>query len=226
MTGSPRDTEGASSTVSTQHRHGRMWHHGTGRTPDHASACHVHRPLLATWVVLLITLLATAVTAVSAATTFPSIDAAPASLLPVATSPASVSPVATLPAHSPQPQAVDVYVSLAVDEFFADPTQRSEVRMLLHCLLYHESKHGATTARGDGGLASGPLQFHQATWDEYRHITRERGLVQDVGSREDLHEAIRTTVWAIKDGRSRTWGPIARAMAGSTDATCPVPSLY
>lgn len=126
----------------------------------------------------------------------------------------------------PKPKAVDVYVSLAVDEFFTDPAQQSEVRMIMHCLLYRESHHAFSKAYGDGGLAGGPLQFHQLTWEAYRKSMIERGLAHAIGSRADLKEAIRTTVWAIKDGRAHAWGPILRAMQGSTNVTCPVPSWY
>lgn len=139
----------------------------------------------------------------------------------------SASQIVTLaPSASPALQAVDLYVSLAVDEFFPDPAYQSEVRMITHCLLYRESHHASLEGHGDGGLAGGPLQFHQPTWEEYRQIMIDRGLAHDIGSRYDLQEAIRTTVWAIKDGRASAWGPILRAMQGQTEATCPTPSWY
>jgi hypothetical protein len=142
-------------------------------------------------------------------------------------SPRAIHPsVSPEPNVQPIPKAVDIYVSLAVDEFFTNPAQQSEVRMILHCLLYRESHHAFSKAYGDGGLAGGPLQFHQPTWEAFRKRMMERGVADAIGSRDDLKEAIRTTVWAIKDGHASAWGPILRAMEGRTEVTCPVPSWY
>jgi hypothetical protein len=129
-------------------------------------------------------------------------------------------------APSPTPRDVDVFVGAAVDEFFSDPSRQSEVRMILHCLLNRETKHNYAKGHGDGGQAGGPLQFHQPTWEGYRKLMIKAGLASEIGSRDDLKEAIRTTIWAIKTNRATAWGPILREVQGRSDAVCPAPSWY
>jgi hypothetical protein len=120
---------------------------------------------------------------------------------------------------------VDTWVGKYVDQYFKDH-RKSEVRMIMHCLLHRESGHGASKGHGDGGKAGGPLQFHQPTWNGYRKIMFDRGLITEIGSRYDAEQAIHTTVWAIADGRARAWGPIYRHSKGSDFATCQTPSWY
>jgi len=107
-------------------------------------------------------------------------------------------------------QNIDQYVGDAVDEFYKSPGDRSHMRSVMHCLLYKETKHNYSKGHGDGGKAGGPLQFHQGTWDGYRKIMIKEGYATEVGSRYDLKEAIRTTVWAFQDGRGKAWGPYLR----------------
>lgn len=114
----------------------------------------------------------------------------------------------------------DIYVSQAVHEFFPK-SQHSEMKMIMHCLLNRESKHGVDKGHGDGGRAGGPLQFHQPTWVAYRKLMGE-----PESSRYNLKEAIRTTAWAISDGRGLAWGGILRASKGNNYAACQVPSFY
>jgi len=122
---------------------------------------------------------------------------------------------------------IDNYVGEAVDEFFTLPGQRSEVRMIMHCLLNRESKHNYSKGKGDGGKAEGILQYHEGTWIGYRKIMIEKGLATEIGSQYDNKEAIRTTVWAISDKRATAWGPILRWKNGRyTEASCPLPSFY
>jgi hypothetical protein len=120
---------------------------------------------------------------------------------------------------------IDTWVGKYVDQYFKDH-RKSEVRMIMHCLLHRESGHGASKGHGDGGKAGGPLQFHQPTWDGYRKIMLDRGLITEIGSRYDAEQAIHTTVWAIADGRARAWGPIYRHSKGSDFAVCQTPSWY
>ncbi len=124
------------------------------------------------------------------------------------------------------PKDIDIYTGLAVDEFFTTPGQQSEMRMIMHCLLKRETSHGYNKGHGDQGKAGGPLQFWQGTWEGYRKLMIKEGLATEIGSRYDLKEAIRTTVWAIKNDRAKAWGPIYRALNGRTDNTCPIPSWY
>jgi hypothetical protein len=88
--------------------------------------------------------------------------------------------------------------------------ERNRIKAMLHYLLLREQNYGGSEACGDGGKACGPLQFHEPTYISYRKIMIKRGLVNDMGSRLDMEDAIETTAWAIADGRERAWGPIAR----------------
>lgn len=120
----------------------------------------------------------------------------------------------------------DAWVAEYTDHYFTDGPRRSEVRMIMHCLLNREAGHGQGKGFGDGGLAGGPLQYHQSTWDGFRQIMLQRGLISEIGSRLDLKQAIHTTIWAIADGRAMNWGPILRRSEGIDRADCPVPSWY
>jgi len=120
----------------------------------------------------------------------------------------------------------DYLVGFYVDKYFQSDTQRSEMRMIMHCLLHRESNHYSDNNHGDGGLAGGPLQFHQATWVAYRKIMMEGYFVSEIGSRYDLEQAIETAVWAISDGRGLAWGPILRNSRGNNYASCQTPSWY
>lgn len=123
-------------------------------------------------------------------------------------------------------QNYDTWVGQATDHFFVSNSQRSEVRMILHCLLHREAVHGTNKGHGDGGRAGGPLQFHQPTWDAYRKLMIQEGEATEIGSRYDMEQAIWTTAWAIKDGRAMAWGPVLRYSNGSNYAACQSPSWY
>ncbi len=105
---------------------------------------------------------------------------------------------------------IDVWVGEAVDEFYVSPGDRSSMRQTIHCLLNKEGVHNSNKNLGDGGKAGGVLQFHQSTWEGMRKQMISKGLTKEVGSRFDIKEAIRTTVWAIRNGRGNEWGPILR----------------
>lgn len=121
---------------------------------------------------------------------------------------------------------IDTWVGDYVDLYFNKPSERSEMRMIMHCLLNRESVHGNNKGYGDNGKAGGPLQFHQPTWNAYRQIMIDRGIITDTGDRHDMKQAIHTAVWAIKDGRGLAWGPILRSSKGNNYAACEVPTWY
>ena len=127
---------------------------------------------------------------------------------------------------TPTPALIDIYVSTAVDEFFTLPGQRSEMRMIMHCLLNRETRHDYGKGHGDNGMAGGPLQFWNDTWNRMRGRMIKDRYATEIGSRYDLKEAIRTTVYAIKQGWGKEWGPILRYSKGDMRASCPVPSFY
>lgn len=122
---------------------------------------------------------------------------------------------------------IDVVVGKYIDKYFSAKSQRSEMRMIMSCLLHRESKHNGDTGRGDGGLALGILQFHQETWNGYRKLMIKDYLVAEIGSPFNDEEAIETTVWAISTKRATAWGPIARWKQGRyKEASCPMPTFY
>jgi len=111
-----------------------------------------------------------------------------------------------------------IFIDEAVQEFL--PKHYSEALMIMHCLAHRENGHGGNpNAHGDNGLAGGPFQFHQATWNRMR-----KQMGEDQGSRYDFKEAARTTAWALSKGRAKEWGPILRDSKGSDFATCQTPS--
>lgn len=123
---------------------------------------------------------------------------------------------------------IDTWIGEAVDEFL--PSHTSEARMIMHCLAHREAGHGrsgkATDAHGDNGLAGGPFQFHEATWERMRSQMIKQGVATETGSRYDFKEAARTTAWAIANGRAKEWGPILRDSKNNNYAACQLPSWY
>lgn len=120
---------------------------------------------------------------------------------------------------------IDTWIGDSVDEFL--PKYKSEARMIMHCLAHRENGHGGNPdGHGDGGLAGGPFQFHQATWDRMRKQMIKEGKATEMGSRYDFKESARTTAWAISKGRGLEWGPILRDSKGNDFASCQTPSWY
>ena len=105
---------------------------------------------------------------------------------------------------------IDELVDEYATKFTKGPGGYSQMKATLHCLLYFETKHTAANGKGDNGLASGPLQFHQGTYVNFRKIMIKKGLTDHLGSRDNLEDAIETTAWALSDGRGKNWGPILR----------------
>lgn len=120
-------------------------------------------------------------------------------------------------------KAQSVEIDKAVQEFL--PARYSEALMIMHCLAHRENGHGGNPdAHGDNGLAGGPFQFHQATWNRMRGQMIKAGYATELGSRYDFKESARTTAWALANGRAKEWGPILRDSKGSDFATCQTPS--
>jgi hypothetical protein len=103
---------------------------------------------------------------------------------------------------------VSQIVEKEVKKFAKTPTQESYLLYLTHCLLWKESKHGSDQGKGDGGLASGILQFHQATFVSYRNLMIKQGFTDHVGSRDNFEDAVETNLWAVTTGRASAWGPV------------------
>lgn len=139
-------------------------------------------------------------------------------------SPVSANPIVKVVEEIPQ-ENLDTWVDKYTRKYF-DGYKVSEVKMIMHCLLHRESGHGASHNCGDSGLACGPLQFHQETWNRMRGQMLKAGLIEDIGNRLDMEQAIHTTVWAIYSGRATEWGPIYRNYIGGDYATCQTPSWY
>lgn len=149
----------------------------------------------------------------------------------VSNSPELVETMQTAGEATPQPvQAIapddmSIFISQAVQEFL--PKHKSEALMLMHCLAHRENGHaGNPNGFGDGGLAGGPYQFHQATWLRMRKQMIAQGVATEIGDRMDKNESTRTTAWAIANGRALEWGPILRDSKGNDFASCQTPSWY
>lgn len=130
-------------------------------------------------------------------------------------------------------QKADVWVGQYVDQYFDQPSQRSEARMVMHCLLNRETKHAYVKSQGDGGRAWGVLQWHLPTWERARKEMIKQGEATDISHPEDLEDAIQSTIWAMaqsaKPRNQRVisileWGPVLRESQGKSEATCPVPT--
>jgi hypothetical protein len=119
-------------------------------------------------------------------------------------------------------ETIDQYIADSVEEFL--PHYKSEATMIMHCLAHRESRHGANKGCGDNGMACGPMQFWAETWVRMRKQMIAQGHAEEVGDRLDLKESVRTTAWAIANGRALEWGPILRTSKGNNQAACPVPS--
>lgn len=143
--------------------------------------------------------------------------------------------VSPAPAPTPEPvikevivkdEDIDTWVRDYINQYFSNASQRSEMKMIMHCLLNRESQHGLDQGHGDSGMAGGPLQYWEQTWESYRSQMVSEGQTAEIGSRYDMKEAIHTTVWAIKNGKGLAWGPLLRDSHNNHNASCPTPSFY
>lgn len=99
------------------------------------------------------------------------------------------------------------------------------MRATMHCLASKESKHAFDKGHGDGGLAGGPFQFHEATWERMRRQMIKDGYATEIGTRYDLGEAASTVAYAFKKGWAREWGPILRFVNGTYGSKCELPTV-
>ena len=105
---------------------------------------------------------------------------------------------------------IDCWIDEYSKKFVKSEVEAMQIKVKLHFLVYKESKYGFDTNCGDSGKACGPLQFHESTWQGYRKIMLKEGLIDEIGSRLDMEQALETTAWAIATGRETAWGPIKR----------------
>jgi hypothetical protein len=103
----------------------------------------------------------------------------------------------------------DTWIGEYADQYATPKRNASYLRYQLHCLAHKENNHHANNNKGDSGLASGMYQFHQATWLGFRKIMMQKGLITEIGNRDNDRQAIETTAWALANGRENNWGPIA-----------------
>lgn len=108
------------------------------------------------------------------------------------------------------PLTVDEMVDKYADKYGKTQSYKNRTKALLHFLLYREAGYGSNKNCGDSGLACGPLQFHEPTYQGYRKIMIKEGHVDHVGSRLNMEDAIETCAWAVNDGREEAWGPYMR----------------
>lgn len=106
--------------------------------------------------------------------------------------------------------SVSAMVEKNVERFAKTNSEKSYLLYLAHCLLYKETHHGSNSGLGDGGLAGGIAQFHQATFTSYRLQMQKEGLIDHLGSRFDDEDAIETMVWALANKKAGALGPVQR----------------
>jgi len=111
---------------------------------------------------------------------------------------------------TPRPETVDDLVTKYADRYGSSIDEKAKIKVMLHFLLYRESRYGRDTGCGDGGKACGPAQFWQETYVALRTEMITKGLTTELGSRENMHDAIQTTAYALSTGRAVAWGPILR----------------
>ena len=101
-----------------------------------------------------------------------------------------------------------------IDRYAYEYTQTKEeaeyLKFQLHCLYWKEARNGMSDAKGDGGRAAGPMQFHRGTYVAMVGQMMSEGLRDDAGSRLDVHDSIQVAAWAISLGEGKQWGPILR----------------
>lgn len=87
---------------------------------------------------------------------------------------------------------------------------KNRTKAMIHYLLLRETNYGNSTGMGDGGLAGGPLQFHESTYVANSKRMMLLGLRDHVGTRFDLQDSIEVCAWMINQGQENQWGPIYR----------------
>jgi hypothetical protein len=112
--------------------------------------------------------------------------------------------------EDPWPDDYSFLVETYAQKYAKTKQQKLYLTYQLHCLLRKESFYYENKGHGDGGLAGGVLQYHQATWNAFRNEMIRKGLVKEVGSRYDVEQAIETTAYALANGKENHWGPVAR----------------
>lgn len=105
---------------------------------------------------------------------------------------------------------IDCWIDMYSKQYGTDLNKRQQLKVKLHFLAYREAKYGVSNGHGDGGKAGGPYQFHQPTWEANRQRMIDEGLINDIGSRYDMQQAIQTTAWMLSEGQDNQWGPLLR----------------
>jgi len=105
---------------------------------------------------------------------------------------------------------VDCWVDQYAHQYAKSDAEVNRIKVMLHFLLYKESGYGSNLNCGDNFKACGPLQYWEATYISIRDEMMEKGLVQVMGDRHDMRNAIETTAYALSEGRDNLWGPLNR----------------
>ena len=105
---------------------------------------------------------------------------------------------------------IDTWIDKYAKKYSKSKTQESRLKYQLHCLAYFETKHNAFKTCGDSQKACGLYQYHLNTWISFRKIMIKKGLIDEIGDRFNVKQAIETTAWALSDGRINNWGPAKR----------------
>lgn len=114
------------------------------------------------------------------------------------------------PTPTPKKYSIDEMIDIQCNKYEKTDGRINRCKAMMHFLAYREAGYGSNKSCGDGGLACGIMQFHEATYKSYRKIMIKLGHVSHEGSRWNEYDAIETTAWSISTGREKAWGPILR----------------
>lgn len=106
-------------------------------------------------------------------------------------------------------QRIDRLILESSQLYFSKENEK-QAELTLHCLIDKESKYNTNKGHGDGGLAGGPMQFHEDTYQRMRKHMMKNGYVNWKGTRYNLQDSIMTTAYALSEGWGTEWGPILR----------------
>lgn len=105
---------------------------------------------------------------------------------------------------------VDEMVDKYSKKYGVDRYGQNRLKALTHYLLLREQNYGGSTKCGDDGMACGPMQFWEGTYNRNRKDMIRKGFVTDMGSRHDLEDSIETAIYMFSIGQEKQWGPVLR----------------
>ena len=107
-------------------------------------------------------------------------------------------------------QKIDRWVDIYSEKYGDTRYEKNRLKALTHYLLLREQNYGGSINCGDSGRACGPMQFWAGTYKANRLAMIKKGLTKELGSRENMENAIETAIYMFSIGQERQWGPVLR----------------